>query len=100
MSSNIFNISNCLENLAKSKKIINESKSRENVDQFNLWLNKIEEEYQQYISSFSPAYVSGSSCYVGPSFKDWYLKNNTYSYNIINGLSAMSLINYTNKHFN
>ena len=36
-------------------------------------LDKLEEEYQKYCNKFSPAYLSGSSFYVGPSIKEYIL---------------------------
>ena len=36
-------------------------------------LDKLEEDYQIYCNKFSPAYLSGSSFYVGPSMKEYIL---------------------------
>ena len=36
-------------------------------------LDKLESDYQKYCNKFSPAYLSGSSFYVGPSLKEYIL---------------------------
>lgn len=51
------------------------TKSKQTLEDVSLKLNyqqkieQLEEEYQQKIKGFSPAYLSGSSWYVGPSLK-------------------------------
>ena len=56
--------------IKKMQKILKETKEGlEKLDN-NLELLKLEAEYQKYISKFSPAYLSGSPLYVGPSLID------------------------------
>ena len=43
-------------------------------------LEQLETDYKKEISKFSPAYLRGSYCYVGPSFKEYYLSRKFEQY--------------------
>ena len=54
-------------NLDKLQEILNKSKRLSNDFDRNIKLTILEAKYQEYITKFSPAYLSGSPIYVGPS---------------------------------
>ena len=84
-------------NLKKYKKILDETQEKINKDNFNSYLDTLEIEYQKYCKSFSPAYLAGSSWYVGPSIKTHILNDNKMSFNILKNMSIGCIFNYIKK---
>lgn len=56
-----------LMNLDKLQKTLNKSKQLSKDFDRNIKLTILEAKYQEYIRKFSPAYLSGTPIYVGPS---------------------------------
>lgn len=54
-------------NIEKLQETLNNSKKLSDDFDKNIQLTKLEIKYQKYIKKFSPAYLSGSPIYVGPS---------------------------------
>ena len=52
-------------------------------------LDILEKEYQTYCSKFSPAYLSGSPWYVGPSMKE-HIKNENIDLGYLSGMFYVS----------
>ena len=58
-------------NIVELQKTLNRSKKLCKKFDDNLELIKLETLYQKYINKFSPAYLSGSPWYIGPSLIQW-----------------------------
>ena len=86
-----FQIDKCKEMLQKTQTIIEQSKENQEKIEFYIYLDKLEQQYQKYCNSFSPAYLSGSPWYVGKSLKE-YILNNYESYNYLKAIGVISLI--------
>ena len=87
------NLQSLQETLNKSKKMIKNLDQRFKEHDNKIKLNKLNEEYKQYCSKFSPAYLSGSPWYVGENLFD----NNTNNY--ISNIAFLygCFLNKTNK---
>ncbi len=87
-------------NLKKYKKILENTQDRIKKEKYNEHLDKLEIEYQNKCNSLSPAYLAGSSWYVGPSIKKYILNDNSVSFNVLKTLSIGSIINFVKESKN
>ena len=81
---NSCNLKSLQEKLNQSKKMISDLDTRFKEHEQNLKYKKLNDEYKKYCSKFSPAYLSGSSWYVGENLfdnkKDRYITNLAFLY--------------------
>ena len=87
-------------NLKKCKKILDNTQTKIKKDKFNDYLDTLEIEYQKNCNSLSPAYLSGSSWYVGPSIKKHILNDNSMSFNVLKTVSIGSIITFVKESKN
>ena len=79
-------------NLKKYKKFLENTQNNIKKDKYNIYLDELEKEYQNYCKDLSPAYLSGSSWYVGPSLKTHLLNDNSWSFNFLKKVGIASII--------
>ena len=84
-----FDLDKCRKNLKIAQDIIKKNKKNEYIE----YIDKLEIEYLKYCNKFSPAYLSGSPWYVGPSLKEYILNNNKISYDFLKYIISYSIFN-------